>query len=81
LVPKKQGAEVRLGELFKGLEKKQGFASIGCTDATNTKYDTIRSLGFDDPKATAYRFEQLADYKDIVEVTDCGWHYGQYKEA
>lgn len=58
-------AEVRLGELFKGME------SVGhrkaSTDGRQTKYDTIKSLGFTDPEKTAHRFELLADHPEIVE--------------
>ena len=38
-------AEVRLGELFKEMETKQGFASIASTGGRNeTKYGAIKSL-------------------------------------
>jgi hypothetical protein len=71
---------MRLGELFKGLERGktgpkgngelgsnggtkykviEGNQYAGYTDATS-KYKTIESLGFDDPKKNAYRFELLA---------------------
>ena len=50
-------AEMRLGELFKGMEqgKRGPKTELGFTG--ETKFKTIKNLGFDDPKKTAYRFE------------------------
>jgi len=65
-------AEVRLGELFGGMEVKslnnlkQNRGSIGGTSG-KTKFKTIEALGFDDPKKTAYRFEALAANLDSYQ--------------
>jgi len=51
-------AEVRLGELFGGMKKAQGRNQYTKEEGSTggTKLKTIESLGFDDPKKTAYRF-------------------------
>lgn len=59
-------AEVKLGELFGKLEKGKGNQYVQSSTG-GTKHDVIESLGFDDPKKTAYRFELLASRPDIVE--------------
>ena len=64
-------AEVRLGELFKAMDTHRGrVPGKGSTSGTfskKKKYKAIESLGFADPKKTAYRFELMAEHQDIVE--------------
>jgi hypothetical protein len=62
-------AEIRLGEMFEGLEKKRGNQYVQ-SSISGTKHAVIKSLGFKDPKKTAYRFELLASRPDIVECLD-----------
>jgi N6-adenosine-specific RNA methylase IME4 len=60
-------AEVRLGELFAGMEATRNRHLTPSIGGRSTKYETIRSLGFADPEKTAHRFELMAKHKDIVE--------------
>jgi hypothetical protein len=61
-------AEVRLGELFKGLEKNEHRLNRASTDGRPEKYKTIKALGFTDPEKTAHRFELLASHPDIASL-------------
>lgn len=60
-------AEVKLGEYFKGLTKRQGAnQNIGDNDVPKVgKEATANELGFD--KKSMQRMETLADNKDLVE--------------
>jgi len=62
-------AEMKLGELMKGLDKHEHRLNRPSTNGSpeRGKYEVIKSLGFADPEKTAHRFELLAEYPEIVE--------------
>jgi len=56
-------AEAKIGEMFKEIPTKQGLRTSGGTKLS--KVEKTKELGFD--KHQVYRFETLADNKDIIE--------------